>query len=59
MTFSKHQQKLEHRSNAAYQGYKPVPGAKEALAWLLLGTVSSSGSFWPIQLIELLLPLLL
>lgn len=48
MTFSKHQPKLEHRSDPAYQGaHKPAPGAEGALAWLLLETVSSSGSFWP------------
>lgn len=58
MTFSKPQQKLEHKSNPAYQrahGY--APEAEEALAWVLLETVSFPSSFWSIWLIEL--PLLL
>lgn len=40
MTFSKPQQKLEHRSNPAYQGaHGHAPEAEEALAWVLLETV--------------------
>lgn len=49
MTFSKAQQKLEHRSNPAYQGaHGHAPEAEEALAWVLLETVSFPSSFWPI-----------
>lgn len=49
MTFSKAQQKLEHRSNPAYQGaHGHAPEAEEAPAWVLLETVSFPSSFWPI-----------
>lgn len=46
MTFSKPQQKLEHRSNPAYQGaHGHAPEEEEALAWVLLETVSFPSSF--------------
>ena len=46
MTFSEPQQKLEHRSNPAYQGaHGHAPEAEEALGWVLLETVSFPSSF--------------